>query len=140
MGSARVYSFGRLAVYKKGEVRLPTQKELWVLLFLWLRPEEDPSRLFPEAKNQRKRLQIAVHHLRSALGEDWVRSRGGRYLAAPLPGVWWDAALFEAACRHLDLAPVRELARALYRGPFAPGAPFERERRGYARKFERLSE
>jgi len=138
-GPARVYSFGRLEVVRDEPVRLPTQKELWVLLFLWLRPGEDPSPLFAEAKNPKKRVQIAVHHLRNALGEDWVRSREGRYRARPLPGVWWDAAFLEAARRHADLAPVRELARALYRGPFAPDAPFERERRRYAKIFEGLS-
>ena len=138
-GPARVYSLGRLEVAKGEPVRLPTQKELWVLLFFWLHPGEDPGALFAEAKNPRKRVQIAVHHLRSALGEDWVRSREGRYSAAPLPGVWWDAALLEAARRHADLAPVRELARALYRGPFAPDAPFERERRRYAKIFEEVS-
>ncbi len=137
-GPARVYSLGRLEIFKGEEVRLPTQKELWVLLFLWLRPGEDPSPLFSEAKNPKKRVQIAVHHLRTALGEDWVRSRGGGYLAQPLPGVWWDAALFTAACRHAELPPVRELARALYGGPFAPGAPFDRERKKFSEMAKHL--
>jgi len=138
-GVARVYTLGRLAVFREeDEVRLPTAKELWVLLFLWLRPEDDPQTLFSGAKNPAKRLQVAVHHLRTQLGEDWVRSSGGRYRAAPLPGVWWDAGLLEAALAYAALAPIRELVAALYRGPLAPGAPFERERRRLARRVRRV--
>ncbi len=138
-GPVRVYSLGRLAVFKGEEVHLPTIKELWVLLFLWERPGEDPSVLFEDAKNPAKRVQVAVHHLRSALGGDWVRSHAGGYRAAPLPGVWWDAAVLRAAARHAGLGPIRALARTLYQGPFAPGAPLTRERRRYARIFEKLS-
>ncbi len=138
-GVAQVFSLGRLCVFREGqEVRLPTVKELWVLLFLWLRPQEDPAALFPEAKSPAKRLQVAVHHLRTALGEDWVRSGQGGYRASPLPGVWWDAGILQAALRHAALAPVRELVAALYRGPLAPGAPFDRERRRLARRVRRL--
>ncbi len=141
VGVARVESLGRLVVLREGEeVRLPTAKELWVLLFLWLRPGEDPAVLFSEAKNPAKRVQVAVHHLRTHLGEDWVRSKEGRYRATPLPGVWWDAALLEAALAHARRPPIRELVAALYRGPLAPGAPFERERRRLSRRVRRALE
>jgi len=137
-GAARVYSLGRLQVWREEEVRLPTAKELWVLLFLWLRPGEDPTTLFSEAKNPAKRVQVAVHHLRSRLGEDWVRrTPEGGYAARPLPGVWWDAGLLETALPWARLGPVRELVAALYRGPLAPGAPFERERRRLSRRVRR---
>jgi len=138
-GAARVYSLGRLAVFREeGEVHLPTAKELWVLLFLWLRPGEDPSELFSEAKNPKKRLQVAVHHLRTQLGEDWVRSAGGRYLSAPLPGVWWDLAVLKAALKYAREPALAELAKRLYRGPLAPGAPFERERRRLLARVRRV--
>ena len=134
-GVVRVFSLGRLEIRREErEIHLPTAKELWVLLFLWLRPEEDPRTLFPEAKNPAKRLQVAIHHLRTALGEDWVRSKSGRYRSSPLPGTWWDLGVLEAALPHRALPPIRELIASLNRGPFAPGAPFQRERRRLKRR------
>ncbi len=139
-GRTQVYSFGETRIVREGEtLRFPTSKEVWVLLHFWLRPGEDPAALFAGAKNPAKRLQIAVHHLRSRLGEDWVQTDAGGYRARPLPGVWWDAALFEAARPHAHLAPIRAFLRTLYRGPLAPGAPFSRERRRFARFIGNLS-
>jgi len=140
-GCFRVYSLGGVRLAGATEIDLPTVKEGWLLLWLWLRPEEDPLELFAGVKRPRKRLQLAVHHLRSRLGEEWVRYRDPVYVSAPLPGVWWDVAMLRAAHAAATdgvSAELRDFVRRLYRGPLAPGAPFVRERRGLERTFAQL--
>ena len=142
-GAVRVHSFGGLRLLAEGELRLPTAKEGWLLLWLWLRPKRDPLELFADAKRPRKRLQLAVHHLRTRLGEAWVRSSSAGYAAAPLPGVWWDAALLEAAAAaagQVGQTPaLSSFVRRLYRGAFAPGGPFAEESARFARIFAELA-
>ncbi len=137
-GTTRVRSLGGVRIEREGPLGFPTSKEPWVLLFLWLRPGDDPRGLFAAAKNPDKRLQIAVHHLRRVLGEDWVERTAGGYRARPLPGVWWDAAVFRAAARARQPRLV-ELARRVYQGPLAPGAPFEKERNEYEKLYRELA-
>ena len=141
-GAVRVHGFGAFRLLAGGELRLPTAKEGWLLLWLWLRPEHDPLELFADAKRPRKRLQLAVHHLRAGLGEEWVRSSPAGYSAAPLPGVWWDAALLRAAAaaaQQVGQSPaLRSFVRHLYRGEFAPGGPFDAERARFERIFAEL--
>ncbi|WP_457629041.1 tetratricopeptide repeat protein [Oceanithermus sp.] len=138
-GCWRVYSFAGIKIYKDEKVDLPTNKDGWLLLWLWLRPEEDVLSLFGDVKHPKKRLQLSVHHLRSRLGEEWVLSTELGYRATPLPGVWWDAAVFEALA--ISPGPDRlqsELLRRLYRGPFVPGGPFDRERESFAQRLREL--
>ncbi|WP_457636861.1 tetratricopeptide repeat protein [Oceanithermus sp.] len=139
-GCWRVYSFAGIRIFKDEEVSFPTAKEGWLLMWLWLRPNEDPMGLFEDVKRPKKRLQLAVHHLRSRLGEEWVRLRGSGYRSTPLPGVWWDAAVFEAAAAAPGFAEMRrELLGRLYRGPFVPGGPFDRERERFDWRFRELA-
>lgn len=130
-GRYLVRSFGSVRFAAEVEIDMPTTKEGWLLLWLWLRPQEDPIELFLSSKRPRKRLQLAVHHLRSRLGEEWVRSLDAGYQAAPLPGVWWDVAMAKAAIKAAETdvsAELRDFVRRLCRGSLAPGSPLEDER------------
>ena len=133
-GTVRFYTLGQERVLRRREVEFFTRKEPWVLYALWLfgpqEADELAERVFPDAKNPRKRVQIAVHHVREALGEDWIRHFGGRYHAAPLPGTWWDAAVLASARRAQPVLPdwaagaAAEAERSLERGELLPEAPF----------------
>jgi len=133
-GTVRFYTLGQERVMRERQVEFFTRKEPWVLYALWLygsqSADELAERVFPDAKNPRKRVQIAVHHVREALGEDWIRFSGGAYHAAPLPGSWWDAAALENVEKSLDRLPAWANAAAetalqvLRRGEFLPDSPF----------------
>jgi len=132
-GTVRFYSLGQDRVVRTRQVEFFTRKEPWVLYALWLYGPQSAgelaARVFPEAKNPRKRVQIAVHHVREALGEDWIRFSGGLYRAAPLPGSWWDAAVLQNIRRAADKLPEwargapEEAARSLEKGAFLSGSP-----------------
>lgn len=132
-GSVRFYTLGQERVMRERAVEFFTRKEAWVLYALWVygpqSADELSQRVFPEAKNPRKRVQIAVHHVREALGEDWIRFSGGVYQAAPLPGSWWDAAVLRSLQEGADRLPdwaegaMEEAVRILQRGEFLGGSP-----------------
>jgi hypothetical protein len=136
-----------MSFVRDGPVAFFTRKEPWVLFALWLggpaSAEALAERLFAGAKNPRKRVQVAVHHVREALGEAWIRWEGELYRAAPLPGTWWDAGLLERLVAAGDRVPAwgrdawHEALRVLHRGPLLPGAPFDAERERVARGLSR---
>ncbi len=134
-GAVRVFSLGTMRFVREAPVEFFSRKEPWVLFALWLEGPQGADalaeRLFPEAKNARKRVQIAVHHVREALGPLWIRFLEGRYHARPLPGTWWDHALLRAVaagCERVpDWAPgaCERAVETLRRGPFLPGSPLQ---------------
>ena len=146
-GPVQVRSLGEATFLRDGPVNFFTRKEPWVLFALWLGgPQtagELAARLFPDASNPRKRVQLAVHHVREALGPDWVRTQGERYRAEPLPGTWWDAAVLRALLAARRGVPdwahgaFAEALEALDRGPLLPGSPFAEEREALARALSR---
>jgi len=133
-GTVRFYTLGQDRVMRERVVEFFTRKEPWVLYALWLfgpqGADELAERVFPDAKNPRKRVQIAVHHVREALGEDWIRFSGGVYRAEPLPGSWWDAAVLNSIEESADRLPswaagaVEAARKVLKRGDLLPGSPF----------------
>ena len=142
-GTVRVHSLGAVRFLRERPVEFFTRKEPWVLFALWLHgpatPETLGERLFPGLKDPRKRVQIAVHHVREALGEAWIRFGEGVYRAQPLPGTWWDAAVLRqvrAARAQLPewaAGAADEALRTLGGGPLLPGAPFDEARAELAR-------
>ncbi len=146
-GAVRVHSLGAVRIMRESPVEFFTSKEPWVLFALWLRGPSDPEKLaewlFPDARNPRKRVQIAVHHVREALGEPWIRRREGAYVADPLPGTWWDLAVLRAALAGYEKVPdwaaeAREKAlKQLNGGPLLPGTPFKEEREQVQRELSR---
>ncbi|GLV48091.1 hypothetical protein TJA_12480 [Thermus sp. LT1-2-5] len=111
VGWLRVRSLGALeAKTQDGPLPLPSRKELLLLLLLWqngpLPATALAQRLFPESKNPKKRLQVAVHHLREALNPDLLRLEGEVYRAFLPPGVWWDALLKRGLSRWLKRFPL----------------------------------
>jgi len=134
-GTVRFYTLGQERVVRKRPVEFFTRKEPWVLYALWLYGPQDAdelaARVFPDAKNPRKRVQIAVHHVREALGDDWIRFSGGLYQATPLPGSWWDAAVLNSVEQSRSILPewaggaAEEAENVLRRGRLLPGSPFD---------------
>jgi len=139
-GVVRFYTLGQERVLRERAVEFFTRKEPWVLYALWLHGPQDADelaeRVFPEAKNARKRVQIAVHHVREALGADWIRYAGGVYHAAPLPGSWWDAAVLRSVREGAERLPgwaagaLEAATGVLDRGELLPGSPLSGGSRG----------
>ncbi|WP_457637596.1 tetratricopeptide repeat protein [Oceanithermus sp.] len=133
-GTVRFYTLGQDRVMRERAVEFFTRKEPWVLYALWLYGPQDAdelaARVFPDAKNPRKRVQIAVHHVREALGDDWICFYGGVYHASPLPGSWWDAAVLDSVEESAERLPdwasgaVKAARKVLKRGDLLPGSPF----------------
>jgi len=131
-GTVRFYSLGQNRILRERQVEFFTRKEPWVLYALWLYGSQNAdalaTRVFPDAKNPRKRVQIAVHHVREALGEDWIRSAAGVYHAAPLPGSWWDAKVLDGVRKSSAKLPSWSAGAAeaavdiLQQGEFLPGS------------------
>lgn len=113
---------------EEGPLPLPSRKELLLLLLLWrrkaLEAEALARLLFPGSKNPKKRLQVAVHHLREALDPDLVRLEG-RPTGLPPPGVWWDARVKESLlrwARRLSLPQAQARVEEALPGRFSPRA------------------
>ncbi len=148
-GTVRFYTLGAARILRDEPLEFFTKKEPWVLYKLWLNGATSAAKLgeelYGEAKNPRKRAQIAVHHVRETLGDDWIGFSEGAYRAAPLPGSWWDAAVLRSLYENRQRLPewaVKDASRAaatLYRGDFLAGAPFARERQELREAFAQLS-
>ncbi|WP_278359045.1 hypothetical protein, partial [Thermus thermophilus] len=130
VGWLRVRSLKALeARTEEGPLPLPSRKELLLLLLLWrrkaLEAEALARLLFPGSKNPKKRLQVAVHHLREALDPDLVRLEGEAYRAYLPPGVWWDARVKESLlrwARRLSLPQAQARVEEALPGRFSPRA------------------
>ncbi|MGH7476163.1 MAG: AfsR/SARP family transcriptional regulator, partial [Longimicrobiales bacterium] len=85
----------------------------------WQRRDTLLALLWPEREEERARaaLSKAVHHLRRALGEDALESRGNEELRLNPDLVWCDVAAFADALE----AGEPERALALYRGELLEG-------------------
>ena len=137
-GTTRFYTLGQDRVVRKRQVEFFTRKEPWVLYALWLygpqTADELAAQVFPEVKNPRKRVQIAVHHVRETLGEDWIRFFDGAYHADPLPGSWWDVAVLSSVRQSLQKLPdwavgaAETALRVLQKGKFLPNSPLAGKR------------
>lgn len=129
-GWLRVRSLKALeARTEEGPLPLPSRKELLLLLLLWrreaLEAEALAHLLFPGSKNPKKRLQVAVHHLREALDPELVRLEGEAYRAYLPPGVWWDARVKEGLlrwARRLSLPQAQARVEEALPGRFSPRA------------------
>jgi DNA-binding SARP family transcriptional activator len=130
-GSMRLFLLGGLelkgAPDPERSERLLAQPKLTALLaFLALSPEQRPQRrdrivalLWPELDqgHARAALRKAIHAIRSALGQDALRSRGDEEVGLAMPPLWCDAVESRTAADAGRMLRVHEL----YKGELLDG-------------------